>query len=302
MKNFICNSIVDHPLRLILPFVISVLLTNGLQADDIENVYGSYGGDSETVIAPELKIVSLNIAHGRKDGLNQIFLTADSVRVNLREIGATFQHLSPDVVSLQEADGPSIWSGRFDHVQYLAEHAGLPFFASARHSTTSLFRFGTALLSTVPMKHVRSIPFVPSPPTLRKGFLIATIPWNPGRRLTEPVQLNIASIHLDFSRRKVRVRQARELIEFLETVRRPLILTGDLNAGWTGKDPTVRDIARALDLHIFEPHSNSLGTYRSTRKRLDWILISSDLSFVEYTVIPEILSDHLAVSARISLK
>ena len=32
-------------------------------------------------------------------------------------------HLAPDVVALQEADGPSGWSGNFDHVATLARQA-----------------------------------------------------------------------------------------------------------------------------------------------------------------------------------
>ena len=248
-----------------------------------------------------LKIISLNLAHGRKDGLNQIFLAADTFRKNLRDIGARFRQLSPDIISLQEADGPSLWSGQFDHVEYLAEYAEFTYYISARHSSTALFQFGTAFMTKVPMQDVRSVSFPRSPPTPRKGFLVVSVPWNPGGRLVQAVNLYLVSVHLDFSRRSVRVKQVGELIRFLESLTGPFVLTGDLNADWTGSDPTVRDLVQSLDLQVYEPHSNSLGTYRSTGKRLDWILISSGLKYEAYSVIPEILSDHFPISAYISL-
>ena len=270
-------------------------------ADGNDVPYGAYDGDPVTITAPVLKVISLNLAHGRKDGLNQIFLTADTFRKNLRDIGVRLKPLSPHIISLQEADGPSYWSGRFDHVEYLAQYAEFPYYASARHSSTPLFQFGTALMTKVPMQNVRSVRFSPSPPTLRKGFLAASVPWNPDGRLVRAVNLSLVSVHLDFSRRKVRAKQIRELIDFLKSVPKPFILTGDFNADWAGEDPTVRDLVRSLDLQVYESHSTSLGTYHSTGKRLDWILISSGLKYEAYTVITEHLSDHFPVSAHISL-
>ena len=124
----------------------------------------------------------------------------------------------------------------------------------------------------------------------------------PDESVPNPVRVSLVSVHLDFSRESVRKRQTRELVEFLETVPRPLILCGDLNADWTGDDPTVRNIARSLGLRVHQPHSNTLGTYRASGKRLDWILISSDLKFVDYEVVSDVMSDHLAVSALIDIE
>jgi endonuclease/exonuclease/phosphatase family metal-dependent hydrolase len=51
-------------------------------------------------------------------------------------------------------------------------------------------------------------------------------------------------------------------------------------------------------LRAYRPAAQELGTYKGT-KRLDWILISQELSFVDYTVLPDVVSDHLAVLATI---
>lgn len=270
-------------------------------ADDNPAVHGFYSGGGEAITSPVLSIVSLNIAHGREDAWNQIFLGADKIRANLRHVGTILNSAEPHIVSLQEADGPSIWSGGFDHVAFLAEQLGLPFHAGTRHSSTPLFQFGTAFISRVPLQNVHAVRFSPSPPTLRKGFLMAAVPWNPGGGLARPVSVNIVSVHLDFSRRSVRSSQAHTLVESLSSVSRPLILSGDFNSDWGGDDPTVRNIARELGLHVFEPGSHSLGTNPATGKRLDWVMISQDLEFRSYSIIPDIVSDHLAISTTIGL-
>ena len=66
-------------------------------------------------------------------------------------------------------------------------------------------------------------------------------------------------------------RPVRELIDFVKSLPEPYILSGDLNADWTGEDPTVRYLVRCLGLHVYQLLSESLGTYDSTGKRLDWI-------------------------------
>jgi len=42
-------------------------------------------------------------------------------------------------------------------------------------------------------------------------------------------------------------------------------------------------------------------TYRSSARRFDWLLISKQLEFVAFEVMPDILSDHFAVVAEIAM-
>jgi hypothetical protein len=44
-----------------------------------------------------------------------------------------------------------------------------------------------------------------------------------------------------------------------------------------------------------------LSTYGDKGARLDWILISPDLQFSKYVVVPDVISDHYAVAAEIML-
>ena len=70
--------------------------------------------------AKQFTILTLNVAHGRKDGPNQLWQSAAAIRANLDLVSRLLTKAAPDVVGLQEADGPSFWSGGFDHVEYLA--------------------------------------------------------------------------------------------------------------------------------------------------------------------------------------
>ena len=73
-----------------------------------------------------MTLLTLNIAHGRKDGRNQMLQRTATIRRNLDDITRLLAQTSPALVALQEADGPSFWSGKFDHVKYLAKQAEFP--------------------------------------------------------------------------------------------------------------------------------------------------------------------------------
>jgi hypothetical protein len=79
-----------------------------------------------TVGDDSLIVASLNLAHGRGDSVNQLFVSTPTIRANLGRIAKLLRRERPDLVALQEADGPSRWSGGVDHVAYLAEQAAYP--------------------------------------------------------------------------------------------------------------------------------------------------------------------------------
>ena len=80
-----------------------------------------------------------------------------------------------------------------------------------------------------------------------------------------------------------------------------MIVMGDFNADWNGKDTTVRLIASELALKAFNPTGNGLGTFTYSDKRLDWILVSNGLEFREYQVVSDAVSDHRGVIAELGL-
>jgi endonuclease/exonuclease/phosphatase family metal-dependent hydrolase len=248
---------------------------------------------------PTLKVMTLNLAHGRKDGLNQLLKSAGSIRRNLEEIAIIFDKHGADVVALQEADAPSFWSGGFDHVALLAEQAAYPFYENSHQANSWFFSYGTALLSRVALSGVVHHTFRPSPPTMNKGYTLAQLMWKTDA--AEPLPVDIVSVHLDFSRKSVREQQSAELGEALAGRANPLIVMGDFNSDWSADEQVVRALAERADLHVYRPDAADLPTY-SGSKRYDWILISRHLEFVSLEVLPDILSDHSAVMAEIRMR
>ena len=244
-----------------------------------------------------ITVMTLNVAHGRKDGVHQALQKRAAIKANLKKIAKVLLREGPDVVALQEADGSSLWSGRFDHVQYLADRCQMSDCCRGEHVKGLKLSYGTALLSRMPLGDCRSVTFAPSPPTFSKGFVLGTIAW-PGR---PEVNVDVVSVHLDFSRKSVRREQINRMIAELSPRENPLIVTGDFNCKWDGKEKTLKTLAKRLDLVAYKPKAKGMGTFPRSEKRLDWILVSSELEFVRYETIEDTLSDHRGVVAVVGV-
>jgi endonuclease/exonuclease/phosphatase family metal-dependent hydrolase len=249
-----------------------------------------------------LRVVTLNVAHGRKDRMNQMLLGEETIRENLVAVGEFLNNLDADVIALQEADAASRWSGRFDHVAFLADALDMPCTLHARHAKGRWYDFGTALLAKAPFADSIAHDFQPSRPTTRKGFVLGRVRWQAGRADATLRSVSVVSVHLDFSRRSVREAQVAEMIGVLSEIDGSLVVMGDFNADWSTEDSSVRRLAEALDLHAYAPQQAGLGTYDGKDDRLDWILLSQDLGFASHSVRPEIVSDHLAVLAEVEYR
>ena len=292
-------SILD-PREILLSSLLMVTLfvSNPTTAADTGKREASYRDSDlarETVVGDTLNLLTINMAHGRGTAMNQLLVSVPQHRKNLDEVAALLVTSDADVIALQEADAPSLWSGSFDHIEYLAEATGHRVSVHGYHADKWLYTYGAALLSRFKMSDVDSHRFAPSWPTAGKGYVRGTLMWS-NQNSVRPVTM--VSVHLDFSRLSVRQAQVAELIGDLNGVRTPLIIMGDFNADWSTEDSPVRVLARAMDLRVFRPGFNGLGTYKEIN-RLDWILISDELKFVEFAVRPDIVSDHLAVEAKI---
>lgn len=248
-----------------------------------------------------LKVMTLNVAHGRKTAFSQIFLSWQTIQKNLVDISAVLKTAGADIVALQEVDGPSWWSGSFDHVALLAKKAAFPWYSRAGHMDAWSLHYGTALLARRPYQETRAHRFKASFPTPPKGFLLGRFGWYPrGVEGQIPVFVDVISVHLDFSRQAVRAGQIAEMRAVLAGRKNPLIILGDFNSDWLADDSVVRELTKRSGLQVYNPEALDLGTYGASR--LDWILISADLEFISYAVLPDVVSDHLGVVAEIGLK
>lgn len=244
-----------------------------------------------------LRLVSLNLAHGRRVSAHQAFLKRSTAEKNVGQVAKLLRQLAPDVVALQEADGPSAWSGNFDHVATLADRARLGDHFRGDHNPFGSERYplasGTALVSGMPLKDQISERFATNWRDT-KGFVVAAtgVPQWGG------LEIDLVSVHLDFLRPAIRRRQILSLVHALIHRRRPLVVMGDLNCCWQRESSTLELFQEHLDLHAYLPQEPA-PTFPSNnpRRRLDWVLASKDLAFSDYHTLRSPLSDHLAVVA-----
>ena len=255
----------------------------------------------QIVESDTLNVLTLNVAHARGESLNQILVSTDQHRSNLDKISSTLRDSEAQVVAVQEADGQSLWSGQFDHVGYLSAAAGSWNFVHGYHADSWLFTYGAALMSNFRLSETQSHRFQPSWPTATKGFVRGSILWRDSEDRSAAIPITLVSVHLDFSRESVRRAQIEELVAELQHIQTPLIILGDFNADWSVEDSPVRELTTKLKLRAFNPEGTGLGSYKGSQ-RLDWILISDRLEFADYRVLPNVVSDHLAVQAKIRWK
>jgi len=287
-----------------LALLLSLTGSPAMPATDVEAGGAKAAADQAVLdhsVAGPLRVATLNLAHGRKDSLNQLLVRRNGVEENLAETAELLSKVGADVVALQEADGPSRWSGGFDHVERLAHEAGYPWYFRSSHARTWLFDYGTALLSRLPFAEQVDVAFEPTPPSMTKGLSLGQVVWHPVAG-SPPVLVDIVSVHLDFSRESVRNRQVQQMAEVLSRRQGPLIVLGDFNSDWFDELSIVADFARRCGMQAYAPGQDGLGTYRSNGRRLDWVLISSELEFLEHQVLPQVVSDHQAVAAVVGLR
>ncbi|AQA17343.1 hypothetical protein BST95_02965 [Halioglobus japonicus] len=257
--------------------------------------YCELGTDPANVFrGSTLDVATLNIAHGRGTKLNQLLLRQASIKENLDRVAATVNRSRAAVVALQELDVNSRWAGNFDHATYLLESSNVACSTLGLHAQNWLHQFGTGLLTTMRLSEPVATVFEPTPPTTTKGLIAATLRWDDGH---SERAVRIASVHLDFSRKNARQRQIEKIIAAVHATPLPMIIMGDFNETWNSKDSVIRRLVDEAGLVAFKPDAANLATYKT--KRLDWILISPELEFVEYKVSPELISDHQMVMAAL---
>ncbi|MCR4413507.1 MAG: endonuclease/exonuclease/phosphatase family protein [Thermoguttaceae bacterium] len=244
-----------------------------------------------------LRVMTLNVAHGRGPDKHQAGQERTEIEANLKKVAELIRREQPHVVALQEADGPSLWSGRFDHVKRLSQIAEMQHSFRGKHVDAMGLSYGTALLSRLPLDHPFSVTFAPSPPTPSKGFVAATIAW-PDRPETN---VQVVSVHLDFARKEVRRSQVKEMVHRLSDGKHPLIVLGDFNCQWSDDHSAVRAAAEGLKLRAYRPDDRDLETFPTLKRRIDWVLISQRLEFVEYKTLADSVSDHRGVIAGVRL-
>lgn len=252
--------------------------------------------DTPTQFAADapIRVMTLNLAHGRANGFHQALRRPRTIKLNLTSVSEVIKREAPDIVAVQEADGPSAWSGRFDHVAFVAHLAGMTTYVRGDHVKGRKLAYGTGLMSRVELTDPLSKTFAPSPPTFSKGFVVATVPHP-----RVPGGIDVVSVHLDFARASVRARQIETLIRTLQARGRPTIIMGDFNTEYAPDGPIGR-MMDALEVDAYSPLAGK-KTFLFTKKRLDWVLVPKGWTIESHAVLEDVISDHQPVVVTISI-
>ena len=253
-----------------------------------------------------LRVVTLNVAHGRGLSLVQGLTSPRKVRVNLGRIATFLRRFKPDLVAMQEIDQRSSWSGNFDHLDYLREHAGYPFAAFGINNIRSgllNLSYGNALLSRHPIVATETVVFGQRR-VGEKGFLFAEV--DVGGRC-----LPVVNLHFHSGRRIQRMRQLELLIDWLGGKMRrhsagwavPPVICGDFNNPATRDDATSALLRHVSGYGAYTVHPQTRGTFPSPlpRRTLDFVFLPPGCRDVRTKVVRTLLSDHLPVVVDFTL-
>lgn len=251
----------------------------------------------EPVNRKTVRVMTLNLAHGRGTDFSQLLLSEKKIRSNLYRVSEVVKEVNPDLVGFQEADGPSFWSGRYDHVRQISEKSGFPFFIHGFHVDAPYLSYGTAIASKLEMKEPVFTTFETSPFSPPKGFSAVSFQW-PG---TDQA-VDVIVLHLDFMSESSRNRQIDEIAAFAgKRGQRHRIVMGDFNSSWDNENSSVKNLCSLLKLKAYRPDEKTPVTFPLSGRRIDWILVSDNLDFRSYRVLDDMISDHLAVFGEIEL-
>jgi endonuclease/exonuclease/phosphatase family metal-dependent hydrolase len=256
--------------------------------------------------APRLRVITLNVAHGRGLTLVQGLTSPRKIRVNLGRIAVFLRRFKPDVVAMQEIDQRSRWSGNFDQLDYLRQHAGYPYAAfginNVRHGLLNL-SYGNGLLSRHMLAATETVVFGQRR-VGEKGFLFAEIDVSGWR-------VPVVNLHLHSGRRIQRMRQLELLVEWLRgKVHQHAgswavlpIVCGDFNNPATRDDATSALLGHLSSYGDYTVHPTTRGTFPSPipRRTLDFVFLPPGCRDVRTKVVRTLLSDHLPVVVDFTL-
>jgi len=249
-----------------------------------------------------LRLMTLNIAHGRGLSFYQGFHSAKSIERNLSRIAHLLRKVDADVVAMQEVDEDSHWNQRIHLLDSLQEAAGYPQSYLGIHNRRVgklPLAYGNGFLSKFSIRHAERQAFGRAS-LGEKGFAHVELDTPFG-------VLPVINLHLDYRSRIRRIQQVKKLIEFLdakhftEDNKRHLspIICGDFNAKQRKRADAVQHLFGYLlgKLHyklMPEPEARTFPSLMPIHG-LDFFFLPREFCVERCEVIRSYVSDHRPV-------
>lgn len=244
-----------------------------------------------------LRLLSLNIAHGRGLLPYQGLQSRDMIDRQLDRIARLLRRENPDLVCLQEVDEASHWNRSVHLLECLREKCGFPHSYLGVHNRRRGRRplaYGNGILSRFPIHQPRTFPFGEKV-IGEKGFLVAEVE-------VDQVALPLVNLHFDYRSRQRRVEQVNQVIhvihESLTGHGIAPIICGDFNSARNRKKDAVEQLFGYILSHRcysrFPDRGNTFPA-PSPMRCLDFIFVPRPLRVMGCSIIRSMVSDHRPV-------
>ncbi len=249
-----------------------------------------------------LRILTLNIAHGRGLSAYQGFHTARGIERSIKRVAHLLRKVDADIVALQEVDEDSHWNRRIHLLDALQEQAGYPHAYLGVHNRRSgklPLAYGNGLLTKYVIHQAEHEAFGQAS-LGEKGFVCAELETPHGI-------LPVVNLHLDFRSRLRRIEQIERLIQFLDdkkytsegTPHLSPVVCGDFNSRSGRPGDAVRHLFRYLGEHAYQlyPQGRRSRTFPSLlpTHAIDFFFVPPGYRVIACEVLRAYVSDHRPV-------
>ncbi|MBW2366975.1 MAG: endonuclease/exonuclease/phosphatase family protein [Deltaproteobacteria bacterium] len=237
------------------------------------------------ISAGPLRVMTYNVHNGFNTGGH----------LNMEALARQIEAEQTHIISLQEVSRGWVLNGSLDMLTWLSQRLNMPY----RHFTPAGDAlWGHAVLSRYPIVSAQDHPLPPQDLPLKRSFTYLQIDTGQDR------PLNLINTHFQHHRKNsaIRLVQSEALINFLDdhNLNQFMIITGDLNA--TPDSPEIQQLYHhGIGDVVSEANLSPGNTFHADRpdRRIDYLLISSDLTGTDVTIPRGTISDHLGIAATI---